>query len=122
MTSHDDEPSLPPSRRALFDPPPSRLPKDLSVQAAAKRRAPHLSAITKHALGQTQKPKRSADVDVDEVWKNVEMEMNERKADELYESKLVARCWTIWKRGHEWIVVRPLLLVRWFTDDRIDDK
>ncbi|KAF8902076.1 hypothetical protein CPB84DRAFT_1746800 [Gymnopilus junonius] len=42
--------------------------------------------------------------DLDEAWKNIKMEQDEKFADKFREDMLIARCWEIWRQGFLWIV------------------
>ncbi len=44
-------------------------------------------------------------VDVDDAWKNVKMEQDEKFADKFREDMLLARCWEMWRQGFLWITV-----------------
>ncbi|KAF9532236.1 Sfi1 spindle body protein-domain-containing protein [Crepidotus variabilis] len=41
---------------------------------------------------------------LDDAWKNIKMEQDEKVADEFRDSMLLARCWEIWRQGLLWIV------------------
>ena len=49
-------------------------------------------------------------VNLDDAWKNIQLEQDEKVADKFREDMLVARCWEIWRQGFIWITVSPLLL------------
>ncbi len=51
-------------------------------------------------------------VDLDEAWKNIKMEQDEKFADEYRDNLLSSRCWDIWKQGYIWVMVRVQV---WFT-------
>ena len=44
-------------------------------------------------------------IDLDEAWKNIKMEQDEKYADEFRENLLLMRCWDIWRQGYRWIIV-----------------
>ena len=44
-------------------------------------------------------------VDLDDAWKNVKMEQDEKFADKFREDMLLARCWEMWRQGFLWITV-----------------
>jgi len=44
-------------------------------------------------------------VDLDEAWKNIKMERDEKFADEYRDNLLLSRCWDIWKQGYIWVMV-----------------
>ena len=46
-------------------------------------------------------------VDLDEAWKNIKMERDEKFADEYRDNLLFSRCWDIWKQGYIWVMVSP---------------
>jgi protein SFI1 len=48
-------------------------------------------------------------IDLDEAWKNIKMEQDEKYADEFRDNLLLTRCWDIWRQGHIWIIVSNLI-------------
>ena len=44
-------------------------------------------------------------IDLDEAWKNIKMEQDEKYADEFRDNLLITRCWDIWRQGYLWIIV-----------------
>jgi len=44
-------------------------------------------------------------VNLDDAWKNIKLEQDEKVADRFREDMLVARCWEIWRQGFIWITV-----------------
>jgi protein SFI1 len=49
-------------------------------------------------------------VDIDEAWKNIKMEQDEKYADEFRDNLLLNRCWDIWRQGYLWIIVSGFVL------------
>jgi len=47
-------------------------------------------------------------VDLDDAFKNIKLEQDEKFADKYREDVLLARCWEIWRQGFIWIQVRGL--------------
>ncbi|CAA7271758.1 unnamed protein product [Cyclocybe aegerita] len=48
------------------------------------------------------KEKKKA-ADMDDAWKNIKMEEDEKCADDFRETILIAKCFEIWKQGYFWI-------------------
>lgn len=46
-------------------------------------------------------------VNLDDAWKNIRLEQDEKVADKFREDMLIARCWEIWRQGFTWITVSP---------------
>ena len=44
-------------------------------------------------------------VNLDDAWKNIQLEQDEKVADKFREDMLVARCWEIWRQGFIWVTV-----------------
>lgn len=51
------------------------------------------------------KQRTKPSIDLDDAWKNIKMEEDEKTADEFRDTMLVARCWEIWRQGLQWITV-----------------
>jgi hypothetical protein len=47
--------------------------------------------------------------DEDDVWSKVRVEKDERSADQFRNTRLLQRCFDVWKRGYDWVIVRFLL-------------
>jgi protein SFI1 len=45
---------------------------------------------------------------LDDAWKNIKMEQDEKYADNFRNDMLLTRCWDIWRQGFQWIVVSVL--------------
>lgn len=61
----------------------------------------------KQAAGQPKERKN-----LDDAWKNIKMEQDEKYADNFRNDMLLTRCWEIWRQGFQWIVV-SVLMVQW---------
>ena len=42
---------------------------------------------------------------LDDAWKNIKMEQDEKYADNFRNDMLLTRCWEIWRQGFHWIMV-----------------
>ena len=47
---------------------------------------------------------------LDNAWKNIKMEQDEKYADNFRNDMLLTRCWEIWRQGFHWIVVSVLMV------------
>jgi protein SFI1 len=47
---------------------------------------------------------------LDDAWKNIKMEQDEKYADNFRNDMLLARCWEIWRQGFQWIMVSVLMV------------
>jgi protein SFI1 len=45
----------------------------------------------------------------DDVWNKVRVEQDELLADQFRNTRLLQRCFDVWKQGHAWVIVRLLL-------------
>ncbi|KAI0664914.1 Sfi1 spindle body protein-domain-containing protein [Cubamyces menziesii] len=52
----------------------------------------------------SQRERRGSVIDADEAWENIRMAQDEQTADEYYRSRLIERCWEVWKQGYQWII------------------
>ena len=57
-------------------------------------------------------------VDLDEAWKNIKMEQDEKYADEFRDNLLLTRCWDIWRQGYLWIIVSGFVFNQACSADR----
>ncbi|KAF8959025.1 hypothetical protein BDZ97DRAFT_1923172 [Flammula alnicola] len=79
------------------------------------------SMFTARKTASVPHEKRKA-VDLDDAWKNIRLEQDEKFADKFREDMLVARCWEMWRQGFLWITTthqqigeaRDKLLLRLF--------
>ncbi|KDR81550.1 hypothetical protein GALMADRAFT_113988 [Galerina marginata CBS 339.88] len=46
---------------------------------------------------------RKKTVDLDDAWKNIRLEQDEKFADKFREDMLIARCWEMWRQGFLWV-------------------
>ena len=60
-------------------------------------------SVKRSAANPTNAEKRTKDLD--DAWKNIKMEQDEKFADKFRDDILLARCWSIWRQGFLWIVV-----------------
>jgi protein SFI1 len=44
-------------------------------------------------------------INLDDAWKNIKMEQDEKYADNFRNDMLLTRCWEIWRQGFQWIMV-----------------
>lgn len=47
---------------------------------------------------------------LDDAWKNIKMEQDEKYADDFRNDMLLTRCWEIWRQGFQWIMVSALMI------------
>lgn len=47
---------------------------------------------------------------LDDAWKNIKMEQDEKCADNFRNDMLLTRCWEIWRQGFQWIMVSVLVM------------
>lgn len=47
---------------------------------------------------------------LDDAWKNIKMEQDEKYADNFRNDMLLTRCWEIWRQGFQWIMVSVLMI------------
>lgn len=45
----------------------------------------------------------------DDAWNKVRVEQDELSADQFRNTRLLERCFDVWKQGHDWVIVRLLL-------------
>lgn len=95
---------VPPSYKSTaFDPTP---PIPTRHRIARSERSILPSTLTAHHRPIPPAPKeKSKVVDLDDAWKNVKMEQDEKFADKFREDMLLARCWEMWRQGFLWITV-----------------
>lgn len=55
-------------------------------------------------------------VDLDEAWKNIKLEQDEKYADEFRDNLLLTRCWDIWRQGYLWIIASDFLSLKSGSD------
>jgi protein SFI1 len=48
----------------------------------------------------------------DDAWNKISMEQDEQSADQFRNTRLLQRCFDVWKQGHDWVIV-SLLLSLW---------
>lgn len=53
----------------------------------------------------TPKPRPAEDV----MWSKVRVEQDERSAEQFRNTRLLQRCFDVWKQGYDWVIVRFLL-------------
>lgn len=69
------------------------------------------SSLTGNTRHNVSAPKEKAKVvDLDDAWKNLRMEQDEKFADKFREDVILARCWEMWRQGFLWITVSFILL------------
>jgi hypothetical protein len=47
---------------------------------------------------------------LDDAWRNIKMEQDEKYADDFRNDMLLTRCWEIWRQGFQWIMVSVLMM------------
>lgn len=47
---------------------------------------------------------------LDDAWKNIKMEQDEKYADDFRNDMLLTRFWEIWRQGFQWIMVSVLMM------------
>jgi protein SFI1 len=71
------------------------------------RHVPTISAPYKSLTDlRTPKPRIA---DEDDAWSKVRVEKDERSADQFRNTRLLQRCFDVWKQGYDWVIVRFLL-------------
>lgn len=67
-------------------------------------------------------------INEDDAWKKIQMERDEKEADQFREDRLVERCWEVWKQGLQWIIVCPhiyslfLIITKWLCIFQFSDN
>jgi protein SFI1 len=95
---------VPPSYKSTALDPTLVIPQQqrgtgVSRSSPPTRPAPFLRKV----LAVPKDPKKV--VNLDDAWKNIRLEQDEKVADKFREDMLVARCWEIWRQGFIWITV-----------------
>lgn len=49
------------------------------------------------------------ETDEDDAWNKIRVQQLEAEADRLREGKMLERCWHVWTKSYQWIVVCLLL-------------
>ncbi|KJA20236.1 hypothetical protein HYPSUDRAFT_1092898 [Hypholoma sublateritium FD-334 SS-4] len=93
---------VPPSYKStVFDLTP---PIPIRHRSARSERPILPPTFTAHQRPIPSAPREKARVvDLDDAWKNVKMEQDEKFADKFREDMLLARCWEMWRQGFLWI-------------------
>jgi len=73
------------------------------------------STVIGKTITSTPRERPKTTIDLDDAWKNIKMEQDEKYADEFRENMLLARCWEIWKQGYLWITVSAINPLRYTT-------
>ena len=106
-TDDDRESSslVPPSYKSTILDPTLAIPPQQRGTRVPKLPPPsHPAPFLRKVLAVPKDPKKV--VNLDDAWKNIKLEQDEKVADKFWEDILVARCWEIWKQGFIWITVR----------------
>ena len=110
----DRDPDIDKSVPFLTSTPPLSPYKPAMRHTPASARQPVLQHVPTNSAPyksltdlRTPKP-RTADEDV--VWSKVRVEQDERSADQFRNKRLLQRCFDVWKQGHDWVIVRFLLV------------
>ena len=99
-------PPLSPNKPASRpNPAPTRQPvlHHLPINSAPSRPLVDLRILNSHATAE------------DDAWNKVRVEQDELLADQFRNTRLLERCFDVWKQGHDWVIVR-LLLTFWAHD------
>ena len=88
---------------------------DPTLASTRQQPVPHptpiSSAVTTRRLpADLRTPNRHA-ADEDDAWNKIRVSQDEQAADRFRNVRLLQRSFDVWRQGHEWIVVRFLLLV-----------
>ncbi len=90
----------------------------LSPRKPASRPTPTSASTRRHHVPANATPFRSlADLrtlkprttNEDDVWSKVRVEQDERTAVQFRNTRLLRRCFGVWKQGYDWVIVRLLL-------------
>ena len=97
----------------LTSTPPLSPHKPTSRPTPASIRQPILHPVPKtsapfRSLADMRTP-NSCVVDGDEAWNRVRVEQEEQMADQFRNTRLLQRCFDVWKQGHDWVIVSLLL-------------
>ena len=108
MSEEDGELSspVPPSYKSTIVEPTVPVPTATRLEGRRVPQSDSLFTGKKIVTVPKQRPKPA--IDMDEAWKNIKMEQDEKFADEFRDNLLLSRCWKIWRQGYLWIVVSTL--------------
>ena len=56
--------------------------------------------------------RRKSMINEEDAWNKVKILQDEKEADQFREEKLIEKCWTVWRSGYEWLIVRAIGLAR----------
>ena len=115
MSEDGDISPVPPSYKSTIVEPtlldvPLRTNREKIPQADSLFSGKNIFSVPK------ERPKPT--IDLDEAWKNIKMEQDEKYADEFRDNLLLMRCWDIWRQGYLWIIVSDGFLDEVFDFDQ----
>ena len=106
--------TVPPSYGAAFRDAPI-LKHTPSIQRARAQIERPLSAPgpVKATYAPVQpRQRRKSMINEEDAWNKVKILQDEKEADQCREEKLIEKCWTVWKSGYEWFIVRVIELAQ----------
>lgn len=68
-----------------------------------------ITSATRRSLADLRTPHQRA-ADEDDAWNKIRVTQDEQSADRFRNARLLQRCFDVWKQGHNWIIVRLLLM------------
>ncbi|KAL4254064.1 hypothetical protein ABKN59_002448 [Abortiporus biennis] len=64
---------------------------------------PSITAASAEEILSKARQRRGSVLNEEETWKKIQMEHDEKRADDYRELRLMERCWDVWKQGYQWI-------------------
>lgn len=86
-------------------PPYKSIPSDRTYQPLPKQIS-SLSVVSNNIVDTPSVDKKAKAIDLEDAFKNIKLEQDEKFADKFREDVLLARCWEMWRQGFIWITVR----------------
>lgn len=109
----DRDPDIDKSVPFLTSTPPLSPHKPAARLTPASARQPLLHHVLTNSAPyksltdlRTPKPRTA---DEDDAWSKVRVEQDELSADQFRNTRLLQRCFDVWKQGYDWVIVRFLL-------------
>lgn len=110
------DPDIDKSVPFLTSTPPLSPHKPAARLAPTSARQPVLrhvptNSVPYKSLGDLRTPRPSTTHE-DDVWSKARVEQDEQSADQFRNTRLLQRCFDVWKQGYDWVIVRFLLVLR----------
>lgn len=109
------DPDIDKSVPFLTSTPPLSPHKPVARFTPASARQPILHHVPTNSapyksLGDLRTPKPRTTHE-DDVWSKARVEQDEQSADQFRNTRLLQRCFDVWKQGYDWVIVRFLLVL-----------